>query len=182
MTANLEKVRALSRTMRLVMVALGVFVAAITIWYVLKAATDSDWLAEMLQRQFGAFAPFSVSPLQTGLFVMLNLLQTGAVLIALAQLARVFGHISATGGVDYGTAICVRGAGIWFGTAAVLMVLSTPVTSLIASLGQPEGRRFLSIGLETQHLLALLLSAVLITLGHVLALAADIAEDNRQIV
>ena len=182
MTDKLEKARTLGRTMRNAMAALGIIVAAITLWYVLKAATDGDWLARMLYQQFGNFAPFSVSPLQTMMFIVSNLLQTGAILVALALLARVFGQVSATGGVDFGTAICVRRAGIWFGIAALLLVLSTPITSLIASIGQPEGRRFLSIGLETQHLLALLLSIVLITLGHVLALAADIAEDNRQIV
>lgn len=182
MMDNLGKARALGAKMRRVMAGLGVLVAGITLWYAAKAASDGPWLASMLYRQFGALAPFEVSPLQTALFIMLNLLQTGAVLVALGLLARVFGQISASGGLDHGTAILVRRAGIWFGIAALLLVLSTPFTSLIASIGQPEGRRFLSIGFETQHLLALLLSAVLITLGHVLALAADIADDNRQIV
>ncbi|MGB8818926.1 MAG: hypothetical protein WCC66_13495 [Rhizobiaceae bacterium] len=182
MTDNLDKARSLSRAMRLVMALLGVLVAAVTLWFSLKAATDGDWLAGMLQRQFGSFAPLSVSPLQKGLFIVADLLQTGAILIALGLLARAFGQISRTGGVDHGTAIGVRRAGIWFGIAALLLVLSTPINALIASIGQPQGRRFLSIGLETQHLLALLLSVVLITLGHVLALASDIAEDNRQIV
>ena len=182
MTDNLDKARALGAKMRYGVAALGVIVAAVTLWCALKAATDGDWLARMLYRQFGEFAPFRLSPLQAGLIILVDLLQTGAILIARGLLARVFGQISATGGVDFGTAVCVRRAGVWFGIAALLLVLSTPVNALIASIGQPEGRRFLSIGFETQHLLALLLSAVLITLGHVLALAADIADDNRQIV
>ena len=182
MTDNLDRARSLSHMMRYTMAALGVIVAAITLWYALKAATDGDWLARMLYKRFGELAPFRLSPLQTGLLILVDLLQTGAILIALGLLARVFGQISATGGLDYDTAVRVRRAGIWFGVAALLLVLSTPVSALIASIGQPEGRRFLSIGLETQHLLALLLSVVLITLGHVLALAADIADDNRQIV
>ena len=182
MTENLEKARQISRLMRYCMVALAIIVAALTLWSILKAATDPQWLAAILQHQFGAFAPLVVLPIQTALFIVLNMLQTSAILVALALLARVFGHISATGGVDYGTAVYVRRAGIWFGIAALLLVLSTPVSALIASIGQPEGHRFLTFGLETQHLLAVLLSIVLITLGHMLALAADIAEDNRQIV
>ena len=182
MTDNLDRARALSHKMRYMIAGLGAAIAAVTLWYTLKAATDGDWLARMLYKQFGEFAPFRLSPLQAGLIIAAGLLQTGAILIALGLLARVFGQISASGGVDLSTAVCVRRAGIWFGMAALILVLSTPVSALIASIGQPEGRRFLTIGFETQHLLALLLSAVLVTLGHVLALAADIADDNRQIV
>ena len=182
MTDNLDRARELGRMMRYMIAGLGVAIAAVTLWYALKAATDGDWLARMLYKEFGEFAPFRLSPLQAGLIIVTGLMQTGAILIALGLLARVFGQISVSGGLDYDTAVRVRHAGIWFGVAALLLVLSTPVSALIASIGQPEGRRFLSIGLETQHLLALLLSVVLITLGHVLALAADIADDNRQIV
>ena len=89
---------------------------------------------------------------------------------------------AASGGLDAATARAVRTSGLWFGAAAMAMLLSTPLLSLVASIGQPEGQRFVLIGVETQHLLAVLLAAVLVTLGHVLVLAADIADDNRQIV
>ena len=182
MTDNLDKARSLSAKMRQAVIAMAAIVALITLWFVFKAATDGPWLAQTLYSRFGNFAPFTVSGLQSILFILIGIMQSAAILTGLLFLATVFGQISSTGGVDYNTAICVRRAGIAFGIAAIILVLSTPLDALIASIGQPEGRRFLSIGFETQHLLALLLSAVLITLGHVLALAADIAEDNRQIV
>ncbi len=58
MTDNLDRARSLSHMMRYTMAALGVIVAAITLWYALKAATDGDWLARMLYKRFGEFAPF----------------------------------------------------------------------------------------------------------------------------
>lgn len=182
MVTNLDKARSMSAKMRQVVMALAAMVALVTLWFIFKAATDGPWLAQTLYSRFGNFAPFTITGLQSGLFILVAILQSAAVLAGLFMLANVFGQISATGGVEYNTAIMVRRSGIAFGVAAIILILSTPLDALIASIGQPEGQRFLSIGLETQHLLALLLSAVLITLGHVLALAADIAEDNRQIV
>ncbi len=73
MTDNLEKVRWLSRMMRYGVTALGVIVAAITLWFALKAATDGDWLARMLYKRFGELAPFSLSPLQVGLLILVDL-------------------------------------------------------------------------------------------------------------
>ncbi len=182
MTENLDKARTLSAKMRQVVIVMAAIVVAITLWFVFKTATDGSWLAQTLYARFGHFAPFTVSGLQSLLFIMIGLMQSAAILVGLLFLANVFGQISSTGGVEYNTAIMVRRAGIAFGAAAIILVVSTPLDALIASIGQPEGRRFLTIGFEAQHLLALLLSAVLITLGHVLALASDIAEDNRQII
>lgn len=182
MTENLDKARTLSAKMRQVVIAMAAIVVAITLWFIFKTVTDGPWLAQTLYARFGNFAPFTVSALQSVLFILIGLLQSAAILVGLMCLANVFGQISSTGGVEYNTAIMVRRAGIAFGVAAIILIFSIPLDALIASIGQPEGRRFLTIGFETQHLLALLLSAVLITLGHVLALASDIAEDNRQIV
>ena len=182
MITNLEKARTVSARMRHSVLGFAALVALVTFWFVFKAATDGPWLAQTLYARFGNFAPLNISGLQATLFIVIGLLQSAAVLTGLMMLANVFGQISATGGVEYNTAVQVRRAGIAFGIAAIILILSTPLDTLIASIGQPVGHRFVSIGVETQHLLALLLSAVLITLGHVLALAADIAEDNRQIV
>lgn len=182
MRTKLDKARNIGNAMRVVVTVLGIIVAAIASGIVLKTATDGAWLASLFHQRFGVYAPVSISPMQAGLFIVLVVMETGAILVALILLARVFGQISASGGVDYGTAIFVRRSGIWFGVAALLFFLSTPLSSLIASIGQPDRWRFLSIELESHQLLALLLSAVLVTLGHVLALAAEIAEDNKQIV
>jgi hypothetical protein len=181
MTQPLEQAKRLSQLMRYAVLALGLIVGAAALGALVKSAMDSAFVPGLLQTRFGAFAPASVSGLQLILFTALLLLQTAPLLMALWFLWRVFGAIASSGGVDAATALLVRGTGLWFGAAALVMLVSTPLTSLIASIGALPGQRFLSVGFETQHLLAILLSAVLIMLGHVLALAADIAHDNRLI-
>jgi hypothetical protein len=182
MTETADRAKRLSRLLQHAVLALGIIAGAAALWAIVFAALDPEFLRDTLKTRFGAFAPLSVSGLQVLLFDLFIALQTLPLLLALVSLWRAFGEIARTGGLDQTTALHVRGAGLRFGVTAVIMVLADPLLSLIASIGGLPGQRFVSVGLETQHLLAVLLSAVLVTLGHVLALAADIAEDNRQIV
>jgi hypothetical protein len=182
MTQTLERAKKLSHILRHAVLALGLIVSAVALGALYCSVMDPGIVPGLLRERFGALAPVDISALQLVLFMALLLLQTAPLLVALYFLWRVFGVIASSGGVDGATALLVRAAGIWFGAAALAMLVSTPLSSLIASIGALPGHRFLSIGFETQHLLAVLLSAVLVTLGHVLALAADIADDNRLIV
>ncbi len=182
MTDAVERAKSMSRLLQRAVLALGVIVAAVSLWAAVFAVLDPAFLPAALKTKFGAFAPPSVSGLQVFLFDLFVALQTIPLLLALVSLGRVFAEISRTGGVNQTTALHVRSAGIRFAFTALILVLASPLMSLIASIGAQPGQRFLSVGFETQHLLAVLLSAVLITLGHVLSLAAEIADDNRQIV
>ena len=182
MTHPLERAKKLSQIMRHAVLSLGLIVGAVALGALCYSVTDPGFLPSLLRARFGAFVPSSVSALQRLLFMALLVVQTAPLLMALLFLWRAFGAIALNGGVDVSTALLVRGTGLWFGAAALLMLVSTPLMSLISSIGAIAGRQFLSVEYEVQHLLAVLLSAVLITLGHVLALAADIADDNRLIV
>jgi hypothetical protein len=182
MAETADRAKRLSRLLQHAVLALGVIAGAAALWAIVFAVFDPEFLPVALKTKFGAFAPLSVSGVQVLLFDLFVALQTLPLLLALASLRRAFGEIARTGGLDRTTALHVRSAGLRFGVTAVILVLATPLLSLIASVGASPGQRFLSIGFETQHLLAVLLSAVLVTLGHVLALAADIADDNRQII
>ena len=182
MVSAVERAKTMSRNLQRAMLALGIIVACVSLWAAVSAVLDPAFLPSALQTKFGALAPLSVSGIQVLLFVVFVALQTLPLLMGLVSLSRVFAEISRTGGVNQTTALHVRSAGIRFALTALILVLATPLLSLTASIGALPGRRFLSVGFETQHLLAVLLSAVLIMLGHVLALAADIADDNRQII
>jgi hypothetical protein len=182
MTDTIYRTKRLSRILQHAVMGLGVIVGAVTLWASVFAVLDPNFLPQALKTKFGAFAPLSVSGVQVLLFVVFIALQTLPLLLALISLWRAFGEIAKSGGVDQATALHVRSAGIRFGLTAVMLFLATPLLSLIASIGALPGHRFVSVGLETQHLLAMLLSAVLVMLGHVLSLAADISDDNRQIV
>jgi hypothetical protein len=182
MSEAVERAKVMSRFLQRAMLALGIIVAGISLWAVGFAVLDPTFLPMALKAKFGALAPFSVTRIQVLMFVIFIMLQTLPLLLALVSLSRAFAEISRTGGVNQTTAVHVRSAGIRFAFTALILILATPLLSVTASIGALPGHRFLSVGFETQHLLAILLSAVLIMLGHVLALAAEIADDNRQII
>jgi hypothetical protein len=65
---------------------------------------------------------------------------------------------------------------------AALSPLFRAVIGVIVTLGNESGQRVLAIGIGSQDVIVALIAALLIVLGHVMAEAALIADDNRQIV
>lgn len=182
MHSTLERAKRLSLLMQRALLVIGVAIAAMALWFSVRAAGDPAWVNALLKGKYGAFGPDVLSSGQVIGLIAVFLLQVGLLLLALRALWQAFGLIASNEGISVQTARWIRMSGIWFGAATLMMILSHPLNSLIASIGAGAGRQFLSISLESQHLLAFLLSAVLLVFGHVLALAADIADDNRQIV
>ena len=102
--------------------------------------------------------------------------------LALYALWRAFGEIAGRDHVDHVAALWMSRAGKAFLATSVLMILSRPALSAIISLDAPPGQRFLSLGIGTSELMALLVSAVLTLVARIMTVAAELAEDNRQIV
>lgn len=65
---------------------------------------------------------------------------------------------------------------------AVLTPLKGSLVTIAITMGNPPGHRQLAIGLSSNELILGVLGALILVLGHVMAEAARIADDNRQIV
>jgi hypothetical protein len=98
---------------------------------------------------------------------------------ALFSLWRAFGTIVRNEAINSQTAVWIRHAGIYFAATSLVMVLSHPIYTAIASLGGEAGQQFLSVEFATPELMTFLVSSILIVLGHVFLLAAEISDDNR---
>ncbi|MGL4489249.1 MAG: hypothetical protein ACRCU5_07385 [Rhizobiaceae bacterium] len=182
MHSSFERAKRLSRMMQHALVAIGVGTSGIALWLAVKAFSDPVWVSLVFKEKFRDLGAEVFSTGQVFGFVLLFFTQIALLLMAFRALWQAFGSIVQSEGITLGTAQWIRSAGFWFGVTTLMMILSVPLNSLIGSVGAEVGQRFLSIGFESQHMLAFLLSAVLLILGHVLALAAEIADDNRQIV
>lgn len=117
-----------------------------------------------------------------GLLVLAFLAQAGLVLWALHVLRRAFHEIALHDIVSTESARLMRLSGTMFLLKATAMVLAPPLVSLIVSLDLPAGNRFLAISFSTAELLALIVSGTLIVFGHLLAVAAEVDDDNRRII
>ncbi len=182
MHPSFERAKRLSRIMQHTLMIMGAGVGGISLWLAIKAASDPAWVVQVFKENYQGLGADTFSNGQVFGFIAVFLIQIGALLYALYALREAFGSIVKSEGITLGTAQWIRRSGFWFGVATLIMILSNPLNSLIGSIGAREGRGLVTIGFESQHLLAFLLSAVLLILGHVLALAADIADDNKQII
>jgi Protein of unknown function (DUF2975) len=182
MHPSFERAKQLSRRMQLALVATAVIVVCVAAYAAFWALVDLDWLGAVFREKYGAFGPVTLSMGQAIALVLLFLIQIGLFLIALHALWQAFGSIAKNEGISLETARWIRRAGLAFAATSIAMFLSCPLNSLIGSVGAGPGRRFVNVSFDSQQLLTFLLAAVLIILGHILALAADIADDNRQIV
>ncbi len=179
---SLDRAKRLSRMMQHAILIIGGGISVLALWFAIKAAGDPVWVKSVFKDKYGALGAQTFSSGQVVGLITLFVVQIALLLVALHALWQAFGSIVKSEGITLGTAQWIRQAGFWFGMTTLALVFSHPLNSLIGSIGAEEGNRFVSIGFESQHLLTFLLSAVLLILGHVLALAADIADDNRQII
>ena len=73
-----------------------------------------------------------------------------------------------------------------FGTALVIYSALTPldgtITVLLATIGNPPGERLIGIGVSHHEFLVAIVGILILTTGSVMADAARMAEENRQIV
>jgi hypothetical protein len=182
MHPSLQQAKRLSRLMKGALLVIGLVLAGIAVYLVARTLIEPAWITADFKSRNRELAYGSMSGLQTAGLLALSLMQIVLLLGAVYALRRTFGTIASSEGININTALWIRRSGLAFAATSLAMVLSVPVGTAIGSWGQAPGQRFISISFDAPQLLAFLLAAVLIILGHVLALAADIAEDNRQIV
>ncbi len=161
----------------LAMIILGAALA----WILIQIAYNHEWLVNYLAGRFDRKILF-LSPARTSLIVIIILVQAGFLFHALNTLRLALSAIANSGGIATEAARLIRLSGFSFAMAAAAMVVSGAIVSALYSLGAPAGQRFITIELETGHLMMLVLSGILVTFGHLVALAAEIDNENRQIV
>jgi hypothetical protein len=182
MHPSLQQAKRLSRLMKGALLAIGVVLAGMAVYLVARTLIDPAWIAADFKSSNGVLASGSMTGLQTAGLLVLSLIQIGLLLVAIYTLWQTFGTIASSEGISIDTALWIRRSGFAFAATSLAMVLSIPAGTAIGSWGQAPGQRFISVSFNAPQLLSFLLAAVLIIMGHVLALAADIADDNRHIV
>jgi hypothetical protein len=182
MQTALDRAKRLSAVMRAALVIILIAIMCLAIYLSTTMFTQADSLSNWLAAQAGLTERFVIGTGQRTAFLALVLVQIAVLMGALNALRLMFGSIVADEALSQATARHMRTAGLYFAASAVFNFASHPLYSLLATLNAPPGQRMISIGVGTAELLSFLLAAVLIVLGHIQLLAAEISDDNRQIV
>lgn len=181
MIANREHLRRLSRRMYVATSVFLVLIAAYALFSAIWALMDKEALAKYLANHFDT-AAYPVSVPVAVLMVVLFLAQVAVFLYGLNCLRITFSVISRQDTIDRSAGTLMRRAGICFAATAAIMILLQPILSALFSISAPPGSRFINLEVGSGEAMTLLMSGVFVVIGHLIVLAAEVDDDNRQIV
>lgn len=156
---------------------------------ILLAGNAAMWLvpelgydAARLQSGLNAETPVAVTPLAFAFVLLLSTLHVALLSGAMWEMAGLFSGFSKQAILVPATGKHLRRTGILLFLFAVLSPVARTFGTLAVTLANPPGQRLFAVSFESQDLVLALIAVLLLMLGHVMAEAAQIAEDNRQIV
>ncbi|MCB1382267.1 MAG: hypothetical protein KDJ73_04925 [Notoacmeibacter sp.] len=169
--------RRMSRATLFLMVLVAILLAAVG----LAAIIAPGEIGKIMAERFGGRV------IETGrtasvLIALVTAIQGALFLWALDKLRRAFASFSGEAVLNSRSAVLLSHAGLLFAANAVAMIIAQPLLSAIYSAGAPAGQGFITIRIGTGELLSLLLSGILFVTGHLMALAAEVDGEMRQIV
>lgn len=174
------RVNRISRLMALVFRG-GAWLGALGVFLLLAASViDPDHIAGWIKSDY----PQVMHIMELQVF-LLSAVAGGQLLLtvaAMASLANMFDSVSGAEPLNLAAARHMRQAGRWLLAATIYAMLAQIPASLIVSMYQPEGARFISIGLESSHASGVLAALVLYALASIQELAALVRDDHRQII
>ncbi|MBA8907089.1 hypothetical protein [Aminobacter ciceronei] len=177
-----ERARLLSRRMEKLILVLMAILGLFVLYGLVLAWSDPTWIGTFVIERLALPKPPQFSTSTMLLLAAAFLAQAGLLGWALQTLRAAFREIGLHDIVGAESARLMRLSGVAFLTNAIAMALAPPLVSLIVSLDMPAGQRFLAISFGTHELLALILSGILIVFGHLLAVAAEVDDDNKRFV
>ena len=182
MQTSVERVRMWAQLARTVIALSAIVFSGFIAWAGFEAWRDPAWVGGWVEATYPEVRGLKFSSFQGSLLAIVYLPQIVSFLWAAFGTWRAFGLIAARDGLSFEASIWLRRAGIGFAFTALAMLLSHPLISAIASLGLPEGHKFITISVGTPELMTLLVSFMMFVLAHVMTLAIDIDRDNKLIV
>lgn len=155
---------------------------------VLLAANAAMWLVpgftEDVVRSQTAIgnAPFTLTWSARAAAFAVSTVYVGLMAIALWTVARLFASFASGAVFVPETGARLRRLGIVLLLFAAISPFFRGIIGVIVTIGNEEGKRILALSISSQDIIVALVAALLIALGHIMAEAARIADDNRQIV
>jgi len=182
MTYDFEKARRLSRIMSAVTGLGGLAIAAAGLGFAAIAAFDPEWFGQIVSRQIAEGLPIALTPAASAVVLALTSIQFAILSTALYCLWRMFNAFASDEPLSARSAVWMRRAGgAFFFSAASGLVIRTGVIAAL-TIGNPPGQQMIAISVGSPDLLAVLMAGVLLMVGHILATAAEIQDDNRAFV
>lgn len=177
--AGLDRLKALSTWMARASgaMALGFIAVAAGLW--LHPGT-AEWIAR--EQWAGKDATMSMTPLAQLAAGALGCAHLGLLCFAMWTARGLFSQFARGQVLEPRTGQDLRLIGGLIAAYAALTPVVKSLMTLVLTAGNPPGQRLFAVSIGTHELVLTLLGGMILVLGHVMAEAARIADDNRQIV
>lgn len=178
--SNLNQLRSLSAVMALA--SIGVIVVLTVAGFYKSAIWLSDPAAIAADYPGVIASPALLSYSVRIAGIAIAWVSIGLMVYAAVALLRMFRLFAAGRVLDREPAVWLRRAGSTLVALAIYRIFANTATILLLTLGNPDGQRQLTIGLGSDQLFPLFMAGILFAIGHVLALGADVEDENRSFV
>ncbi len=177
-----KTIQSLSRLMKRLVLVLAAGISFAVIYVLWLLSFDQPAFADLVKANMFEEIPMTVSRTAVTALILLG---TVNLWIAFSGLSAVW-HLF--DGFERGDVFSARSGGLLrkAGVAALIgaasIVLSRTLAVLIVTLGNPPGQKVLLVVFGTSEVFLLLVSVLLLVMGHIIRLAADIDAENRSFV
>jgi magnesium-transporting ATPase (P-type) len=182
MPSDFDRMRRLSRRMRMAVGAGGLALAAGAAAFLASPLFAPQTFQNLAAQAVGGSETYVFTPSATAMLIVLFAIQLGILLYAIWCIWRMLGELSGDEPLSREAALWMHRGSFGFLAAAAASFLATPVATVALTFANPPGQRAVALSLGSTDLLALLIAAIMFMTSHILALAAEIRDDQRAIV
>jgi Protein of unknown function (DUF2975) len=177
-----ERIRVIASMTRYLIAAIAAVTAVAAFYLFFLAVFAPAQFDPLVTEAMDIHVPHSITPPVRLALTLLVLAGIGLFFWVLRELWLGFSAFRRGEVFAAATGLLLRRAG-YASLANAIYLLALPVlATLLATINNPQGQKALAIGFNTQQALSLLMAGILVAVGHVISLAAEIDEDNRSIV
>lgn len=182
MSTDFDRMRQLSRRMRIAVGAGGLALTAGAIAFLASPLLAPQTFSELARSAVGGSEAYVFTPSAIAILVALFAIQLGVLLYAVWCIWRMLGELSGNEPLSREAAGWMYRGSFGFLATAALSFIATPIATVALTISNPPGERALAFSLGSTDLLALLIAAMMFMTSRILAVAAEIRDDQRAIV
>ena len=153
------------------------FVANLALWLVPRWTDTAARLQANLQAE-----PIALTPSVQALGLLVSSLSMATLFWALWTARRLLLRLAAGDVLQHETGVRLRQFGVAILAYAGVAPITTALTCYLVTMGNPPGQTLIRLGISDGTLVLALVGTVIMAIGSVLAEAAEVADEHRQII
>ena len=173
-----KKISALAKRMSALSLGVGILCLGgfVLVW------TNASWAGSALRQWWPEATGFEITAGNRAMLMFITAIPLALLLLALWQIKRFFDGYRSGDLFPKSSGRLLRSVGALFVALAIINPMIRTLTMLVLTWNLGEGKKQLMISLSSTDLVLVMLAGLLVMIGHVLAEASRLSDDNQQII